>query len=85
MTARLDKLSVRDPWVADAFVAAGIVVVRGIGDRIVLAGRRAPDRGARRGPSPRREPGGTDRTEWQYSLTRKSMISVRRCCLKSPS
>jgi hypothetical protein len=33
----------------------------------------------------RREPRGTDRTEWQYSLTRKSMISVRRCCLKSPS
>jgi hypothetical protein len=31
MTARLDKLSVRDPWVADAFVAAGIVVVSGIG------------------------------------------------------
>jgi hypothetical protein len=28
---------------------------------------------------------GTDRTEWQYSLTRKSMISVRRSCLKSPS
>jgi hypothetical protein len=33
----------------------------------------------------RREPRGTDRTEWQYSLTRKSTISVRRCCLKSPS
>ena len=30
MTARLERLTVRDPWVADAFVAAGIVVVSGI-------------------------------------------------------
>src|SRR5215207_2023176 len=30
MTARIEKLSVRDPRLADAFVAAGIVVVSGI-------------------------------------------------------